>query len=105
MIGRAAMGNPWIFAEVNAYLNGVSYQRPSYQTIKEMILKHFEDLLILKGEKIACLEMRSHGPWYLKGLPHASQVRSLLTKVSTRTEFNQIVNDYFDYSKKHNESK
>ncbi len=76
MIGRAALGNPWIFREIEAYLkDGTILDKPTYDEIEEMMIYHFESLVELKGEHVACLEMRSHGPWYLKGIPNASHLR------------------------------
>lgn len=97
MIGRGALGNPWIFREIEAYLkDGTILERPTHQEIKEMMLAHLDSLVQLKGEKVACLEMRSHGPWYLKGIPHASELRAVLSKTSTQKEFNKAVIEFFD---------
>lgn len=97
MIGRAALGNPWIFREIDAYLkDGTILERPSHQEIKEMMIKHMDSLIKLKGEHVALLEMRSHGPWYLKGIEHASILRRALSQVKTRNEFVDQVNTFFD---------
>ena len=61
MIGRAALGNPWIFREINAYLDGRPIPPRDYQEIRELMIRHFDDLARLRGEHVACLEMRSHG--------------------------------------------
>jgi tRNA-dihydrouridine synthase B len=96
MIGRAALGNPWIFKEVNAYLNqGVLIERPTYFEVKNMMLKHFRDLVILKGEKIAALEMRSHGPWYVKGIPGASKLRGVLSRITSYEMFEVEIESFF----------
>lgn len=97
MIGRGALGNPWIFREISAYLkDGTILKRPSHTEIKEMMLEHLDSLVQLKGEKIACLEMRSHGPWYLKGIPHASQLRATLSRTSTQQAFIEAVESFFN---------
>ncbi|HBY65519.1 MAG TPA: tRNA dihydrouridine synthase DusB, partial [Acholeplasmataceae bacterium] len=63
MIGRGALGNPWIFREIDAYLkDGTILERPSHEEIREMMVSHLDSLVELKGEHIAVLEMRSHGP-------------------------------------------
>src|SRR5690554_68443 len=81
MIGRAALGNPWIFREIEAYLeDGTILDKPTYKEVEEMMIYHFQSLVELKGEHVACLEMRSHGPWYLKGIPHASSLRKQLSQ-------------------------
>jgi tRNA-dihydrouridine synthase B len=80
MIGRGALGNPWIFREIDQYLkDGTLLERPSHQEIKDMMIRHMESLVELKGEHTAILEMRSHGPWYLRGIDHASTLRKQLS--------------------------
>jgi len=97
MIGRGALGNPWIFREIDAYLKeGIQLPRPTHQEIKEMMIKHLESLVELKGEHTAVLEMRSHGPWYLKGIDHASSLRKELSQTKTKDEFIAHVNAFFD---------
>ncbi len=96
MIGRAALGNPWIFNEVNVYLeNKKVLDRPTPIEIKEMMINHYEDLITLKGEFLATLEVRGQSGWYLKGLPNARDVRVALSKVSDKKSFYNILNDYF----------
>jgi tRNA-dihydrouridine synthase B len=96
MIGRGALGNPWIFREIDAYLkDGTILERPSHEEIREMMVSHLDSLVELKGEHIAVLEMRSHGPWYLKGIEHATQLRKQLSQTKTRNEFVNLVNAFF----------
>jgi tRNA-dihydrouridine synthase B len=97
MIGRAALGNPWIFREINQYLlDQTTLERPTFFEIKEMMIKHLESLIDLKGEKTAILEMRSHGPWYLKGIDHASTLRKQLSQCSNKDEFINHINLFFE---------
>ncbi|MBN3491007.1 tRNA dihydrouridine synthase DusB [Acholeplasma equirhinis] len=96
MIGRAALGNPWVFREINAFLNGTEAPKRRYSEVKELMVRHFDDLARLRGEHIACLEMRSHGPWYLKGLPGASEVRAKLARTQTRSEYMANLDAYFE---------
>ncbi|MDY3196203.1 MAG: tRNA dihydrouridine synthase DusB [Paracholeplasma sp.] len=97
MVGRAALGNPWVFKEIDRYLK---YQeetpKPSYKEIKDMIIRHADILMELKGEHLAMLQMRGQSTWYFKGLPHASHTKSLLSKVSDYDTFRSIVDDYFN---------
>ncbi|MCF7930542.1 MAG: tRNA dihydrouridine synthase DusB [Acholeplasmataceae bacterium] len=97
MIGRGALGNPWVFREIDAYLkDGTILDKPTHQEIKEMIINHLESLCELKGEHIGVLEMRSHGPWYLKGIEHASTLRKQLSQAKTKDEVIGFVNAFFD---------
>ena len=96
MIGRGALGNPWIFREIDQYLkDGTLLARPSHQEIKEMMIRHMESLVELKGEHTAILEMRSHGPWYLRGIEHASSLRKQLSQAKTKEEFIQYIREFF----------
>ncbi len=97
MIGRAALGNPWIFREINAYLkDGTKIDRPSHLEIRDMMILHMDSLIDLKGEHVALLEMRSHGPWYLKGIDYATTLRKQLSQARTRDEFVIHINAFFD---------
>jgi nifR3 family TIM-barrel protein len=96
MIGRAALGNPWIFREIDAYLKGEDeVLRPTPYEIRTLMLDHLEDLVRLKGEKVGILEMRSHGPWYLKGLENASELRKALVKAETKEDYVKACNQFF----------
>lgn len=96
MVGRAALGNPFIFREINAYLeDGTILEKPTSEEIKTVMLRHLDLLIKQKGEHIALLEMRSHGTWYLKGLPNASQTRKRLSQVTSKDEFITIIHEFF----------
>ena len=95
MIGRAALGNPWIFKEIDAYLNGDPVViRPTVDEIKTLMLEHLYDLVKLKGEKLGVLEMRSHGPWYLKGIDNATSLRKELVRANTVKEYEDAVHAF-----------
>ncbi len=94
MVGRKALGNPFIFAEINAYLNKKEYKKPSVSEVIEVLTFHYDELIKYKGEKIATLEMRSHGPWYFKGLQKSKTARIKLAKLESKKHFDQIINIY-----------
>ena len=85
MVGRAARGNPWIFREINAYLeNGSILPRPEKASRKEMMLRHATLQLVYKGEYIGIREMRKHVSWYTAGEPHSARLRQ---QVNSATNF------------------
>ena len=95
MIGRAAEGNPWLFAEVAAVLTG--QQAPEKPSVRERFLlleRHLELLCEHKGEVIALKEMRRHAAAYTKGLPHAAEFRNLFNQAGKRADFAAIVSEY-----------
>ncbi len=105
MIGRGLLGNPWLIKQVVDYLEKGSYQKDIDLNTKETyILEHIERLVELKGEKIAALEMRSHGAWYLKGLKNSSKIKAKISSSNGIEEIKEIIKSYFKYLKKENAS-
>ena len=91
MIGRAAFGDPWIFAEVKAAMAGQDIPaKPCLADRVDVALRQFELALEDKGEKIACLEARKHFAWYLRGVSHASYYKAQISTVSTMEEIRRI---------------
>lgn len=87
MIARGAQGNPWIFRRVAHYMKtGIILPEPTAKEKIQMALKHLKMLIIHKGEYIAVREMRKHIGWYLKGIPHASEVRGKTNTMQTKTD-------------------
>ena len=84
MIGRAAIGNPWVFSEKPA---------PSFKEKLPLIIKHAQYLIESKGEKVALLEIRKHLVAYVKSIPNASQYRSLLVRVGSLDEIYAILKE------------
>lgn len=84
MIGRGALGNPWLFMRANALLNGRPL--PDLPPLSERIdtaVSQFEAAAKYKGEKIACLEARKHFAWYLHGVPHSGYFKAQVVHVET----------------------
>lgn len=75
IVGRAAQGNPWIFAEIRAFLNGEAYTPPTPRERVDMALRHFDLETELHGPKKGLLEMRKHIAWYVSGIPGAAKFR------------------------------
>lgn len=94
MIGRGALGNPWIFKEINAYFAGEEFKRPSKEEIYNMIVDQYERLLKLKGERLALLEMRSHVGWYLKGMQGSAQIKNKANQTLSFEEVKKILKEY-----------
>ena len=80
-IGRAAWGNPWIFGEVNTYLEtGEIIPPPSWEMRLQMARRHLHGLCLEKGEYAAVREMRAHASRYFHGLPKATALRQEIMK-------------------------
>ena len=92
MIGRGAFGNPWLLEQCAAALEGRDVPpAPPLDRRMDTAARQFELALEHKGEKIACLEMRKHLAWYLKGVPYASYWKERACKISAAEEFYQVV--------------
>lgn len=88
MIGRAALGNPWIIKETVEYLeNNKEIDKPTIEEKKKMIKKHLGYLLEIKNEKTALLEMRTNCAYYLKGIPNTAKIKQEIFKTKTKEEF------------------
>lgn len=94
-IGRGALGNPFIFRELNAYLkDGTILPKPTKEEILNTIFLQHKRLLEIKGEHLAMLEMRSHVGWYLKGMPGSSRIKDLICKQKSFDEVVTILKEY-----------
>lgn len=92
MIGRAAQGNPWVFKRVVHFLrSGELLPLPSMQERVEMLLRHMDALVELKGEYIGIREMRRHAAWYTKGLPHSAELRLKFNQAVCKADFQTII--------------
>jgi len=95
MVGRAALGNPWIIRDiVNYFDSGTIMDKPSYEERINMCLKHLDYLLKFKCEKVAVLEIRSHISWYLKGIPGIMEVKNEIFKTKSSEEVKKILSNY-----------
>lgn len=98
MIGRAALGNPWMLYRTIQYLTtGELPGEPSVREKMDICLLHAERLIALKGPRVGVLEMRKHAAWYLKGLRGATHTKNLINAVETEEELRRIINDYVEW--------
>lgn len=92
MIGRAARGNPWIFAQVRQYFtSGTLPPPPTMQEVKEMMLRHAGLQLALHGEYAGIREMRKHVAWYTAGFPHSARLRRQVNEVESMEELEKLL--------------
>lgn len=96
MIGRATLGNPWIFQEVASYLKGEEYKKPSRKEILDTIIKHYEMLTLEKGEYTAVREMRKHVAFYVKGMKDAAEMRNKINLMENKDEIIKKLRDFFE---------
>jgi nifR3 family TIM-barrel protein len=87
MIGRAALGNPWmIYRTVKFLETGELMEEPSVREKIDVCILHLDRLIALKSEYIAVREMRKHAAWYLKGIRGNAKARNGVNECNTREE-------------------
>lgn len=91
MIGRAAMGNPWIFEEIIEYLKtGKDVEKPAANEIISTLLMHAKAITEVNGEYMGIRQMRSHAAWYLKGFRNAAKLRGKINSIETYDELEKL---------------
>ena len=96
MIGRAVRGNPWIFREINHYLDtGELPERPTADEVCNTILRHAQMELELKGEYTAVREMRKHIAWYTAGYPRSAALRRKVNEIEDFETLKETVQQIF----------
>ncbi|MBE6982432.1 MAG: tRNA dihydrouridine synthase DusB [Ruminococcaceae bacterium] len=91
MIGRATFGNPWIFAEAKAALQGLPIpERPPLAKRVDVAVRQFELAFEDKGEHIACLEARKHFAWYLRGVAYANYYKEQISGIQKMEDIYRI---------------
>lgn len=90
MVGRGAMGNPFIFEEITAALEGRDYTPPGVQERLSTALAHAADMAERKGERVGLSEARKHMLWYCKGLRGAASAREALSHAATLDDIRAI---------------
>jgi len=96
MIGRGALGNPWIFKVVGDYLKkGVYNNSKDNNVLFGTILRHYSLMEQYKGERTALLEMRKHIGWYLHGFYDSARLRAQVFRAQSKDEVVEILKDLF----------
>ena len=95
-IGRAAQGDPWIFARVRAFLErGERLPLPTPAQRRAMALRHLHMLVDYKGEYTAVREMRTHLGHYAKGLPRAAEFRREINAAESQKRLEELICGHF----------
>lgn len=96
MVGRGAQGNPWLFQRTLHYIySGEFMPWPSDNEKYQVIREHYQMMVQLKGEGTAVKEMRKHLAWYLKSMPGAAHIRSVIFGLTNRESVFSVLDRYF----------
>ena len=97
MVGRAAIGNPWIFSQIISLIENGRFPtvplEKRFSTMKKYVAASVEYI----GELHACRMMRSRLSWFVKGLPNSSRFRESITKIRTLEEADALIDEYYNF--------
>jgi nifR3 family TIM-barrel protein len=94
MVGRAAFGNPWIFSEITAMLEGRTLSPVTPEKRFDTMTRYLQASVLHLGEKQACFFMRSRLGWFAKGLPHSAKFREALKTITTQALALELISQY-----------
>ncbi len=92
MLARGALGNPWLFSEIIARLEGHEFVPPTLSERLETAIEQVEFMVTEKGERVAIAEARKHLSWYTKGVEGAASARMAINNAATLDEMREILN-------------
>ena len=96
MIGRGAMGNPWIFREIRDLQAGRGKTAASMEELRGMIFRHYDLMLETKPEHIAVREMRKHIGWYIRGLKGSARFRAEINRCPDAGTAMDLIRSFFE---------
>ena len=96
MIGRGAMGNPWIFREIRALQNGTIPAAVTAEEKMHTVLRHYRMMLEAKPEHVAVREMRKHIGWYIRGMTGAGRFRAEINRCSSARNAMEMTKLFFE---------
>ncbi len=95
MIGRASLGNPWIFREIISFLKGKEIKGVTNEEKLETMIKHIELEVEQKGEEVGIRELRKHMCAYIKNLPNSASLRQIVNQIEKKDELISCLTEYF----------
>ena len=94
MIGRASLGNPWIFEQIIDYLGKKEIRKIETEEKLNIIIKHIEKEVEQKGEEIGIKELRHHMAAYIKNMPNSANIRAKINTINTKNELITCLTEY-----------
>lgn len=94
MIGRGALGNPWIFREIKEYIENGTIPSITKEEKLNVLKEHFKLLLDLKGEYVATREIRKFVAWYVKGMENATALRIRINQIESQEDFYKEIDNF-----------
>lgn len=95
MIARGARGNPWVFSQIDGYLNnGITQPIPDIDEVKRTILRHAKLSIQFKGEYTGIREMRKHIAWYTAGYPQSAKLRNKTNEIENIGDLEKLLEEF-----------
>lgn len=99
MVGRGAQGNPWIFRQIQEYLDtGRKVEKPPFEEMARMLLRHAGMLLEVKGEYTGIREIRKHAAWYTSGYQHSAKLRGRINEIESYQQLEELFTGLMAYN-------
>ena len=96
-LGRAVLGNPYLITQIKEYLStGIILPSPDINKQMDYLLEHYNALESLKGERVAVMEFRGIGSWYLKGFKGAKEFKVMFSLMKNKEDLLNIINKIKD---------
>ena len=93
MIGRGAMGNPWLFDEIRSALENKEFFSPTKEEKAEMAIYQLGEMIKEKGDRIGIAEGKKHMAWYINGMSGAALARNRIMMAMSFAEIKDILNE------------
>lgn len=103
MVGRAALGNPWIIREmVELVEHNQKLQAPTFEEKIDLCLLHAQKLIEIEGERKAMAQMRGQASWYIKGLKSSANIKNAISQIHSYAELSNILEEYRQFLRQKN---
>ena len=101
MIARGAEGNPWIFKQILHYFEtGERLEKPDFQEVVDMVLRHARLQIEFKGEYTGMREMRKHAAWYTAGYKNSAKLRAKVCEIENYDQLKALFDEVLAYNNK-----
>jgi tRNA-dihydrouridine synthase len=100
LVGRGAMGNPFVFSEINAGFSGEEIPVFSLEEKLDVLRRQVKLMVEYKGERTAMLESRKHASWYIKGMRGAAAMRRMCGEITAMDDIERIIEKALEVSEK-----
>ena len=99
MVGRGALGCPWVFSDINAFFSGEKYEVPDINGKMAVMIRHIGLICEYKGERVGMREARKHAAWYIKGIRGAAAFRQQVGTLSSMDELKTLAEQVIEASR------